>query len=307
MRIEGPDVPLSWHCPVCGRRNGRVQWPVPSGALECGVSAAAFRPSADTYGHPTASVIRCLECGHGSVARLPDEGAMETAYTQAADSVSLREEAGQIETAHRSLRRIERIVRPGTLADVGCWTGSLLAAAVERGWEAWGVDPSRWAVERAKQKGLRVWQGGLQDEALTSRCYRAVTLCDVIEHLAEPAEAIRALSNLVEPGGVLYLTLPDAGSLLARVLGRHWWSVLPMHLQYFTRHSIQQLLQGSGFTIRSLRTHAKVFSALYYAERLGGYNPSVQRYAQRVLGLSRQERRLVSPNFYDRMEVIATR
>lgn len=300
-------VPRSWRCPICGGPHGHSQWPVTSGALECGVSAEAFRPSADKYGRSAAPVLRCLECGHGSLAQLPDGEAVQEAYTQAADWVSLREEAGQVETARRSLRRIEGIVRPGTLADIGCWTGSLLLAAIRRGWETWGVDPSRSAVEQAQRKGLRVWEGDLYDQVLTSRRYRVVTMCDVLEHLAEPVLAIQRLADLVEPGGAIYLTLPDAGSRMARVLGRHWWSVLPMHLQYFTRYSIRRLLEGGGFTVMSIQSHTKVFSTRYYAERLGGYAPSVARAAERVLEVSRQADRLVSPNFRDRMEIIATR
>lgn len=297
----------TWCCPVCGRRNGRVLWPVRSGAAECGVAATAFRPSSDSYGRPAATVVRCLECGHGSLERLPEASAVDDAYTEAADQVSLREEAGQVETARRALRRVERFARPTTIADVGCWTGSLLVAATERGWEPWGVDPSRWAVERAQQKGLRVWQGDLHDEALAKRRFGVVAMCDVLEHLADPADAMQTLSTLVEPGGALYLTLPDAGSLMARALGRRWWSVLPMHLQYFTRSSVSKLVESHGFTVRSLGTHAKVFSSRYYAERLGGYSQSVQRLTGRVLEATRQGDRLVAPNFGDRMEVIATR
>ena len=300
-------VPAEWRCPVCRKHSGRLHWRVSGGSGECGVAAAAFRPSSDTYGRTAASVVRCTGCGHGSLARLPDARDVDTAYAEAADPVSLREEPGQIETARRSLQRLEQIVSPGTLADVGCWTGSFMVAARERGWEAWGVDPSRWAVERAREKGLRVWQGGLHDGSLAERSYRLVVMCDVLEHLADPGEAIRTLAGLLEPGGALYLTVPDAGSVPARLLGRRWWSVLPMHLQYFTRRSVRGVLEASGFTVRSVRTHAKVFSARYYAERLGGYNRHLERLAGNVLERTGQDRRLVGPNFLDRMEVVATR
>lgn len=284
-----------------------MQWPVTGGAGECGVAATAFRPSSDTYGRATASVVRCTGCGHGSLARLPDAADVDTAYAEAADPVSLREESGQVETARRGLQRVERFVRPGALADVGCWTGSFLVAAEERGWEGWGVDPSKWAVERARQKGLRVRQGGLDDQTLGDRRYRLVAMCDVLEHLPDPVETMQTLGRLVEPGGALYLTVPDAGSVLARLLGRHWWSVLPMHLQYFTRQSVRGLLESSGFTVRSVRTHTKVFTARYYAERLGGYNRVLERVAESLLEKAHQDQRLVSPNFLDRMEVVATR
>ena len=300
-------VRADWRCPVCGEHSGRPSWSVAGKAVECGVAADAFRPSSDTYGRTTGSVVRCARCGHGSLARLPDAVDVDAAYADAADPVSLREEAGQVETARRGLQRVERFVRPGTLADIGCWTGSFLVAAEERGWDGCGVDPSGWAVERARQRGLRVWQGGLEDGSLAERRYRLVAMCDVLEHLPDPVDAARILGTLVEPGGALYLTVPDAGSVLARLMGRRWWSVLPMHLQYFTRRSVRGLLEASGFTVRSIRTHAKVFSARYYAERLGGYNPVLERVTGNVLEMTGLYRRLVGPNFLDRIEVVATR
>jgi len=303
----GSPVPESWRCPVCRGRNATSRWPVPVGGVEAGVAAAAFRPSADRYGRTVGTVVRCRDCTHGSLATVPDGGAIEEAYADAADPVSVREELGQVETARRTIRRIERLARPAELADIGCWTGSLLVAALESGWDACGVDPSRWAVKRAQERGLRVWEGDFRDPLLASHRYRAVAMCDVLEHLPDPDAAVRAISNLVEPGGVLYLTVPDAGSAVARLLGRRWWSILPMHLQYFTRASIKRLLLERGFTVRDVSSHTKLFSARYYAERVGGYSSLLERSITSALDASGLASRLVSPNFHDRMEVIATR
>src|SRR5207247_2095959 len=140
-------------------------------------------------------------------------------------------------------------------------TGSFVAAAAERGWDAEGVEPSAWAVRRAGERGLQVRQHTLEDHGLSEGRYQLVVLGDVLEHLADPGAAVDAAARLLEPGGVLYLTVPDAGSPLARTLGRRWWSVLPMHLQYFTRGSLRQLLEGRGLAVRSMTSHAKVFSA----------------------------------------------
>ena len=80
-----------------------------------------------------------------------------------------------------------------------------------------------------------------------------------------------------------------------------------MHLQYFTRGSLSLLLQRHGLRIRWIKTHAKSFSARYYAERLGGYSSSIERVALRGLRTFGKLDRLVSPDFHDRMAVLATR
>jgi SAM-dependent methyltransferase len=232
---------------------------------------------------------------------------VSTAYLDAADPSSLEEEAGQVETARRALELVERWVRPGPLLDIGCWTGSFLEAASARGWTAMGIEPSTWAAGRAAQRGLDVRQGEFDEIELPPARWRLVVLGDVLEHLADPGAALDRVAGLLEEGGGLYLTVPDAGSACARMMGRRWWSVLPMHLQYFTRQSMTRLLSERGFLVRHVGSHPKVFSAGYYAARLGGYHPTAARVAVSLTDRVGWSDRLVSPDFRDRMAILATR
>ncbi|HVV38436.1 MAG TPA: class I SAM-dependent methyltransferase [Acidimicrobiales bacterium] len=241
-----------------------------------------------------------------SLAAAPAEEVLAESYGDTADPVSLREEAGQVETARRALAVAERFVTPGRLADLGCWTGSLLVAARARGWDVTGVEPSRWASERARARGLDVVTADLHDLALPRGVFRLVAMCDVIEHLVDPGAALATVRELLDPQGALLLTLPDAGSRVARVLGRRWWSVLPMHVQYFSRASLTELLRRHGFDVRLVTTHAKVFSLRYYVERLGGYSDAVARAAVGAVTRFGWAERLVAPDFRDRMLVVAT-
>ncbi|MGN6475399.1 MAG: class I SAM-dependent methyltransferase [Mycobacteriales bacterium] len=294
-----------WRCPVCGGARGRLLWQVGGDATENGVDPQLFRPSADRYGETVGTVLRCLECGHGSLAAAPDESVLAAAYGDAADLVSIDEEAGQLETARRSLERIEQFVRPGGLVDVGCWTGSFVAAAASRGWAASGIEPSSWAVDRARERGLDVRVGDLSDPGIAPGTMRCVVMCDVIEHLLDVSQALATAADLLEEGGALYLTTPDAGGRLPRLMGSRWWSVLPMHTQYFNRESIQRLLTRHHLRVVSLDSHPKVFTASYYAQRLAGYSPRLARTAAattRGLGLAD---RLVAPDFHDRMQLVA--
>jgi SAM-dependent methyltransferase len=296
-----------WRCPVCGSGRSRLLWRVGGDATENGVDPHLFRPSADRYGETVGTVLRCLDCGHASLAETPTDEVLAAAYGDAADPVSLDEESGQRETARRSLARIEQVVRPGRLVDVGCWTGSFVAAAAERGWQASGVEPSTWAVTRAKERGLDVRLGDLQSSGVEPGSMRCVVMCDVIEHLLDVSDAIAKTAAMLEPGGVLYLTTPDAGGRLARMMGSRWWSILPMHVQYFTVDSMRRLLDRHGLKVVDVASHPKVFTATYYAQRLGGYSAGLARAAvaaTRAVGMSE---RLVAPDFRDRMQVVAQR
>lgn len=278
-----------------------------SEATENGVDASIFRPSTDRYGETVGAVVRCTTCGHGSLAATPTEAEIAAAYEDAADPVSVDEEDGQRATADRGLAKVEALVGTDALVDLGCWTGSFVEAAGRRGWSACGIEPSRWAVERAQERGLDVHVGDLFALDLKPDSFRCVAMCDVIEHVLDVSRAIEVAAGLIEPGGALYLTTPDAGSGIARVMGARWWSVLPMHVQYFTRHSMRWLLERHGLRVASIRTHPKVFTSTYYADRLAGYSPPLARAVNRAVAATGQDQRLIAPDFRDRMQVIAVK
>src|SRR5215208_4144155 len=224
------------------------------------------------YGAASGDLVRCPACGHVQVDRFPE--ALDEAYADVEDEEYLAEEEGQRATARRALEAIERHVDRGSLLDVGAWVGFLVSEAARRGWDAAGVEPSRFASAFGRERlGVRIERGTLERVDLPEHPFDAVVLGDVLEHLPEPGAALDRIASLLHPRGVLYLALPDAGSRVARTLGGHWWSVLPTHVQYFTRRSLVTLLGRHGYWVEWVGTAPKVFTVRYYLDRLRGYAP----------------------------------
>jgi SAM-dependent methyltransferase len=269
-------------------------------------------PTTDRFGTALADIVRCERCGHMQLDPMPPEAVLREAYTEAASEDYVGEEAGQRETARRALERIERHL-PETsgspaLLDLGCWVGFLLAEARSRGWRTIGVEPSQFASRYAREElGLEVVRDDLFAAELPEATFQVVTLGDVIEHLTAPAAALERIRRLLAPEGVLWLALPDAGSGLARAMGRRWWSVIPTHVQYFTRGSIGRLLVAGGFDVLEVGTAPKAFTVRYYLERLGGYSPALARALVGAADRGRLAERMWAPDFRDRMSVIARR
>jgi SAM-dependent methyltransferase len=263
-------------------------------------------PSTSAFGSALADIARCVRCGHMQVDPMPDESALASAYADAASEDYMVEEAGQRATARRALDRIERYAaRRGSLLDLGCWVGYLMSEARDRGWRTLGVEPSEFAAARARRLGLDVINGDLLTADLPTSAFDAVVMGDVIEHLVDPGAALRRISSLSAPSGVLWLALPDAGSRTARAMGRRWWSVLPTHVQYFTRHSLTTLLARNGYEVLEISTAPKVFTVRYYLDRIGGYSPPVARGLVRGAELVGVAERMWGPDFRDRIAVIA--
>lgn len=265
-------------------------------------------PTTDAYGTALGDIVRCGACGHMQLDAFPSESQLLRLYEDAASEDYVQEAAGQRLTARAALDRIERWAPPGRLLDLGCWVGFLLAEARDRGWETIGVEPSAFAAAYAREQlGLDVRQEDLLTASLPEGAFDAVVLGDVIEHLVDPAAALDRVAALLAPGGVVHLALPDAGSALARRLGARWWSVIPTHVQYFTRDSLMTLLRRRGFEPLFAGTDPKTFTVRYYLERLGGYSAPAARALVRAAATAGVADRPWAPDFRDRMAVVARR
>jgi SAM-dependent methyltransferase len=288
-------------CAACGSRQLE-----PHLAVAGAPGPEGLVPTTDRFGTALSDIVRCRHCGHGQLTRFPPAAFLTGAYAEAQSSDYLDEETGQRATARRTLDRIEAFCAGGALLDLGCWVGFLLDEARSRGWAARGVEPSAFASQIARGRlGLDVLSADLFDAALPAQSFDAVVLGDVIEHLPAPGAALDRIAALCRPGAVLSLALPDAGSRVARALGARWWSVIPTHVQYFTRHSLRTLLARHGWQVLELRTAPKAFSVRYYLSRVGGYSDATARVLVSVAERANLAERVWAPDFRDRMAVIA--
>jgi SAM-dependent methyltransferase len=289
------------HCIACGGASLEPHLRVAGEAGEQGLI-----PTTDRFGTALSDIVRCRDCGHMQLQTFPGEAELSEAYVEAESEDYVDEEAGQRETARRILDRVERHGSRGSFLDLGCWVGFMLDEARARGWEVAGVEPSEFASRYAREQlGLEVSSADLIEAELPEGHFRAAFMGDVIEHLPDPEAALRRVGMLLAPDGLLVLALPDAGSRVARAMGKRWWSVIPTHVQYFTRNSMRILLGRTGFSVVEIESAPKAFSVSYYLERIGGYAPAVGRGLVRTAAAVGIADRMWAPDFRDRMLVIA--
>ena len=238
--------------------------------------------------------------------RFPTGEELAGEYERAESDDYVEEEAGQRTSARRVLERVERFAGPGRLLDLGCWVGFLMAEARERGWDPRGVEPSAFASSFARERlGLDVRTEDLFTADLPAAAFDAVVMGDVLEHLTRAGEALDRTRELLAPGGVLVLLLPDAGSRVARLLGKRWWSVIPTHIHYFTRASARTMLERHGYRTLFVATDPKDFTWRYYLAKGGGYMPGLSRRLVRLAERAGVAERMFTPDFGDRMIVVA--
>lgn len=138
----------------------------------------------------------------------------------------------------------------GTLLDVGCALGFSTQLARQYGFQAYGIDPSDYAVMRAKKlvgKTL-IKKGKISDLRDKPKSYDVITMFDVFEHLADPGADLVTLNKMLKDDGIMIIATGDTGSLFARILGRRWtFYNPPQHLYFFNRDNLARLLRDRGF------------------------------------------------------------
>jgi 2-polyprenyl-3-methyl-5-hydroxy-6-metoxy-1,4-benzoquinol methylase len=137
-------------------------------------------------------------------------------------------------------------VRPGErVLDLGCGAGAFLAALRDAGAQPVGVDIAEAALERARTNVPGADLRRLEDGVIPAGHgeFDLVWCSEVLEHIPDVAEALYEVRRVLKPGGRLLLTVPNTG-LRAR-LRPH--DPLGQHVRFFTRRSLAQTLEATGF------------------------------------------------------------
>lgn len=189
----------------------------------------------------------------------------------------------------------------GSLVDVGCGAGSYLSEMRDLGWNVIGVEPSPVAAGLAREGlGLDVRQGSLEQVGLPDANADVAVMRMVLEHVPDPRRTLEEVSRILRPGGRLLLSVPNAGSVEAKLFGRHWFAwELPRHLSHFTVTSLTALLRETGFSVVRVRhlVNANNLAASlgYVLGRTGPARPWASRLlipAAAALALARQSGRI---------------
>ncbi len=145
------------------------------------------------------------------------------------------------------------------ILEIGNGSGAFLRRALARGYEVTGVDCFN-------SQQANVATGILEDRVLQNDRFDVCVLCDVIEHLRDPAQTLRRIRQLLTPGGVIFLATPSTDSWSSRVMRSSWVEFKPEHLYYFDVNNVTGLLAKCGFEdIYPTRGH-KTLSLAYIAE-----------------------------------------
>jgi SAM-dependent methyltransferase len=257
------------------------------------------------------AIVRCRSCGLVYVNPRLTPAALGALYEGQEISPAAyyvrTERQDELSFAQR-LELIERFRPPGTLLDLGCGPGTFSAVARSRGWRTVGLDVNPQSVAHCRSRGLETIHDVFPSAQLAERRFDVIVMNDFIEHLTDPAAALAAAQELLAPDGVLFITTPDVGSLMARMTRARWLHLKPNeHLVYFDRRTIEQLLTRTGYRIKYLRAIGRIRNLAVALEKVKAYGELASTIGRVLIPAKLAERINIPLNPGDEMVVIAGR
>jgi 2-polyprenyl-3-methyl-5-hydroxy-6-metoxy-1,4-benzoquinol methylase len=230
-------------------------------------------------------IVQCRRCGMVSAVPTIGHDDIVEGYKSVVDEEYLVEEAGRRELFNWIAEAMGAyVVRGRRLLEVGSNMGLFLDVVGAHGWEARGIEPSKWAVEQGVERfGVDLRQGTIEDLEVQPGSADAVAMFDVLEHVTDPLGALTTLRRVVDEEGVLTLSTVNVAGLHARLRGRTWPWFIRSHLHYFSPQTLSEMLERAGFRMVQWEVAPRSFKLSYVAGRLEGANAAL---AKAVRGLS---------------------
>lgn len=201
---------------------------------------------------PGYDVAICSACGCGYADDIPPQSWFD-AYYRDLSKYEFAQRDGQ-ESPYDTQRfqdiadYIARFV-PGPeshIMDFGCATGGLLHQLKERGFEnLTGLDPSPGCADAAARLyGIRVVNPGGHEDF--KGAFDFAILNAVLEHLEDTASVLQRLHDMLAPGGLIFVEVPDA-------TGFADWPDAPYqqfsteHVNFFSETTLNRTMARNGF------------------------------------------------------------
>ncbi len=248
------DIDILDSCPLCGSQAFKT---LPTPGRWTG--AEVFERLKGRIG-----LMRCPGCGLILINPRPSIERLTALYS--GDTYCCHEATSSCSAGAKANYLLNRIVKnlpsgvARTLLDYGAGGGAFLLHARTHGWEVRGFEPGRRGLECCRLAGFEVTDNL---EELPTKYFGLVTLHHVFEHLVDPIAALAGIRRLLATNGRLFIEVPNANSLRARlafpILSSRLsiderYRAFPSHLIYYNGRTLRRMLAKAGWIVEAAFT-----------------------------------------------------
>ena len=147
-------------------------------------------------------------------------------------------------------RRLAPLIPSGAhVLDIGASSGEFTYAMMRLGYRAFGVEPNHgYAAFARRTYGVDVARAPIEDAVFGAGAFSLVTLNHVLEHLTDPIGVLAKINLWLEPGGFLFLEVPNLEGVRKQVINTfhfaHIWNFAPATLTALARRGGFEPIDG---------------------------------------------------------------
>lgn len=210
----------------------------------------------------TRRLVKCYACGVAFVDPLPSSSYIAAHFKDhyITDDLRLEQVYGELRRQALTLvaAQVRRRQQGGKILDIGCAGGYFLDRYFHSAqWEKFGIEPSRYALRRALQRGIQTYEGDVLSVELPAKFFDVITVAGVLPYFREPRQELYAIRRALKPDGLLVLELPLGATQvwrhttkLGRITGGGTRSIFDSpHLYFYNLTSLRLLLRETRFRV----------------------------------------------------------
>lgn len=249
------------NCPNCGENDFEVLFDsnIKRGDLRGGIDTVYMLPGGKYGRH-----VKCRKCQLVYVNPIEKASRINDNYSEMENIDASIIRRSRLLATKSQVKLIKRYKSNTTLLDIGCGEGFFLFNASKAGYVTKGVELSRDAARYARKEfGMDVEAKPLEELQLVENHFDVVTLWVVLEHVPYPLPLLKEVHRMLKPGGLLAVSTPNVGSMLAKILGKRWWEIRRVHINQFTTKTLMDILLNAEFKNVSSVCYRETISLLY--------------------------------------------
>ena len=164
----------------------------------------------------------------------------------------------------------EDLSKVNKVVDIGCGPGGTLHYINQQfpSWKMHGITAP--CDEEKMINGITATYGDFENDTFIEK-YDLVIMCHVMEHFINPLQALTKMNKMLKRNGLLYIEVPSFHYAETRSNPQF----CPVHLSYFSKRKMIQLLKYNGFEILKVK-ESKYWGNLNIVARkkssINGYN-----------------------------------
>ena len=214
--------------------------------------AAQYMPDEDTLATDKGENLNVCQCPDCGLVQL--NGAPVSYYREVVRAAGFSDEMKAFRKKQFQEFSSKYELAGRKVLEIGCGKGEYLRLLNDQGMAAEGLEYAQASVDACVASGLVAHQGYLDDDmpglsglpGLPGGPYDAFVMLNFLEHMPDPRKALKNLRANLADGGIGLIEVPNFDMIVKEGLFSEFISD---HLFYFTRDTLLNLLNISGFEV----------------------------------------------------------